>query len=202
MKRIIALLLAIALLFALSACSKKETKSDPIQDGAEAASQAAAQAEADAQAEAAAQESGETAADNTGDGFLSVDTPNTDDNAIAELNAATGANIARPTVVQVDSESCEVVQENGAQIAQYTFLSGSVAGGIRFCADPNVDISGVTDENGNGPFDGTDQDVVNLGGALMGRWTAPNGQYVLIAVTEDEEYFNLLLEEMKAVTGA
>ena len=195
MKRMIALLLIAAVLFTLAACGKKESKTDALQDSAQAASQAAQSAEA---AQAAAEQA---APSEEADGPLTVDESNLDDGAIDDLHASTGANLSRPTVIPIDSESCEIVEENGVQIAQYTFLSGSVAGGVRFCADTNVDISGVTDENGAGPFTDGTEDVVNLGGALMARWVAPNGQYVMIATTEDEEQFNRLLEEMKALTA-
>ena len=200
MKRMIALLLIAAVLFTLAACGKKESKSDALQDSAQAASQAAQSAEAAAQAETAVPEQAAPSEDegNT----LTTDSGTLDDSALESLNASTGANLSRPTVIPIDSESCEIVEENGVQIAQYTFLSGSVAGGVRYCPDTNADISGVTDENGAGPFTDGAEETVNLGGALMARWFAPNGQYVMIATTEDEEQFNRLVEEMKALTAS
>ena len=202
MKRLIALMLAIALLFALSACGKKETKSDALQDSAQAASQAASQAEAAAQAEE--EPVPEQSSGPVDDG--TAVTPETEANLLDEsvfqqINSATGACIDRPTVVPVDQEEYTIQQENDAQIAQYIFLSGNVNCGVRYCADTSVDISGVTDDSGESPFLASSEEVINLGGALITRWVNDDGQYVLIATTEDEEQFRLLLEEMKNITA-
>jgi hypothetical protein len=201
MKRLIALLLIAAVLFTLAACGKKDN-SVAVHDSVQAASEAAQSAEEAAQAEA--EPAPEQSSGPVDDGSAiapEVEQNLLDDSEFEQINAATGANISRPTAVSVDQEAYELVEENGAQIAQYTFLSGSVNCGVRYCGDTSVDITGVTDENGNSPFLASSEDVVNIGGALMARWLTANGQYVLIATTEEEEQFYRLYEEMKAITG-
>ena len=204
MKRIIALLLAVCLLLALGACGKKETKKDPIQDSAEAASQAAAAAQ-NAAPDQSAQADGQAAqsGDNTENGDAADQTPTQPAEStvdFAEINNTIGARLAAPTVVAPENETLQVLEENGAQIAQYTFLVGSIPCGIRFSPDFNADISGVTNDAGATPFSGTDEEVVNISGAILGRWVTVDGQYVLIVADENPEYFNELFEDYKTST--
>ena len=201
MKRLIALLLIAAVLFTLAACGKKDS-GEAVQESVQAAAEAAQSAEAAAQAEE--EPAPEQSSGPVDDG--SAIAPETEANLLDEsvfqqINAATGANISRPTVVPVDHEEYTTLMENNAEIAQYIFLSGSVNCGVRFCADTSVDISGVADENGENPFLASSEEVVNLGGALISRWATDEGQYVLIATTEDEEQFRLLLDEMRNITA-
>ena len=204
MKRIIALLLAVCLLLALGACGKKETKKDPIQDSAEAASQAAAAAQ-NAAPDQSAQADGQAAQSggNTENGDAADQTPTQPAEStvdFAEINNTIGARLAAPTVVAPENETLQVLEENGAQIAQYTFLVGSIPCGIRFSPDFNADISGVTNDAGATPFSGTDEEVVNIPGAILGRWVTVDGQYVLIVADENPEYFNELFEDYKTIT--
>ena len=204
MKRIIALLLAVCLLLALGACGKKETKKDPIQDSAEAASQAAAAAQ-NAAPDQSAQADGQAAqsGDNTENGDAADQTPTQPAEStvdFAEIHNTVGARLAAPTVVAPENETLQVLEENGAQIAQYTFLVGSIPCGIRFSPDFNADISGVTNDAGATPFSGTDEEVVNIPGAILGRWVTVDGQYVLIVADENPEYFNELFEDYKTIT--
>ena len=204
MKRIIALLLAVCLLLALGACGQKETKKDPIQDSAEAASQAAAAAQ-NAAPDQSAQADGQAAqsGDNTENGDAADQTPTQPAEStvdFAEINNTIGARLAAPTVVAPENETLQVLEENGAQIAQYTFLVGSIPCGIRFSPDFNADISGVTNDAGATPFSGTDEEVVNIPGAILGRWVTVDGQYVLIVADENPEYFNELFEDYKTIT--
>ena len=205
MKRIIALLLAVCLLLALGACGKRETKKDPIQESAEAASQAAAAAQntaPDQAGEQAAQSESDPAAQ-TGDAAAADQTPAEPAESsvdFAEINNTVGARLAAPTVVAPENETLQVLEENGAQIAQYTFLVGSIPCGIRFSPDFNADISGVTNDAGATPFSGTDEEVVNIPGAILGRWVTVDGQYVLIVADENPEYFNELFEDYKTIT--
>ena len=204
MKRIIALLLAVCLLLALGACGKKETKKDPIQDSAEAASQAAAAAQ-NAAPDQSAQADGQAAqsGDNTENGDAADQTPTQPAEStvdFAEINNTIGARLAAPTVVAPENETLQVLEENGAQIAQYTFLVGSIPCGIRFSPDFNADINGVTNHAGATPFSGTDEEVVNIPGAILGRWVTVDGQYVLIVADENPEYFNELFEDYKTIT--
>ena len=197
MKRLIALLLIAAVLFTLAACGKKES-SEAVQDSVQTATQAAQSAEAEE--EPAPEQSSGPVDDGT------AVTPETeanllDDSVFQQINASTGAQIARPTVVPVDQEEYTTLQENNAQIAQYIFLSGNVNCGVRYCGDTTVDISGVTDGTGESPFLASSEEVINLGGALITRWVTDDGQYVMIATTEDEDQFRLLLEEMRNITG-
>lgn len=200
MKRLIALLLIAAVLFTLAACGKKDN-SVAVKDSVQAATEAAQNAEAAAQAEA--EPAPEQSSGPVDDGSAAAETEPSllDESVFQQINSATGANISRPTVVPVDHEEYTTLMENNAEIAQYIFLSGSVNCGVRFCADTSVDISGVADENGENPFLASSEEVVNLGGALISRWATDEGQYVLIATTEDEEQFRLLLDEMRNITA-
>ena len=200
MKRLIALLLIAAVLFTLAACGKKDN-SVAVHDSVQAATEAAQNAEAAAQAEA--EPAPEQSSGPVDDGSAAAETEPSllDESVFQQINSATGANISRPTVVPVDHEEYTTLMENNAEIAQYIFLSGNVNCGVRFCADTSVDISGVADENGDNPFLASSEEVVNLGGALISRWATDEGQYVLIATTEDEEQFRLLLDEMRNITA-
>ena len=204
MKRMIALILAIAVLLAMTACGKKEPKTDALEESAQAAAQsaeAAAQNAANENAQAAQNEGSEAA--QTEDGSAAGQTPaepaeSTVD--FAEINNTLGARLAAPTVVAPESETLQIVEENGAQIAQYTFLVGSTPCGVRFSPDFTADISGVTDETGASPFTGDGEEVVNIPGAILGRWVTVDGQYVLIVADENPENFNALLEDYKTIT--
>ena len=203
MKRMIVLLLAAALLLTLAACGKKAPETDALQETAEAASQAAAAQSAEAAAQAVEEPVPESSGPVDDGAAIAPETEANllDDSVFEQINAATGASIARPTVVPVDQEEYTTLQENNAQIAQYIFLSGNVNCGVRYCGDTSVDISGVTDGSGESPFLASSEEVINLGGALITRWVTDAGQYVLIATTEDEDQFRLLLEEMKNITA-
>ena len=205
MKRMIALILAIAVLLAMTACGKKEPKTDALEESAQAAAQsaeAAAQNAAKDQSAQAAQNEGSEAA-RTEDGEAAGQTPaepaeSTVD--FTEINNTLGARLDAPTVVAPENETLQIVEENGAQIAQYTFLVGSVPCGVRFSPDFTADISGVTDETGASPFTGDGEEVVNIPGAILGRWVTVDGQYVLIVADENPENFNALLEDYKTIT--
>ena len=201
MKRIIALLLAVCLLFALSACGKKENKTDPIQESAETASQAAAAAQNTAPDQGGQSEDNSAAqAENDAAASQNPAEPAESSVDFAEINNTLGARLAAPTVVTPENETLQIVEENGAQIAQYTFLVGSIPCGVRFSPDFTADISGVTDETGAGPFKGDGEEVVNIAGAILGRWVTVDGQYVLIVADENPENFNALLEDYKTIT--
>lgn len=204
MKRILALLLAVCLLLALSACGKKENKTDPLQESAQAATQAAAEAAQNAASEQSQQaaQSGDNAAAQTEDSAAAQTPAEPAESSVdfSEVNETLGARLSAPTVVTPENETLQTVEENGAQIAQYTFLVGSIPCGIRFSPDFTADISGVTDELGASPFTGSGDEVVNISGAILGHWVTVDGQYVLIVADENPEYFNELFEDYKAIT--
>ena len=200
MKRIIALLLAVALLFALSACSKKENKTDPLQESAQAATQAAEAAQSTDPDQSAQTDEQAAQTEDGADASQATTEPAESSVNFDEVNNTLGARLSAPTVVTPESEDLQLVEENGAQIAQYTFLVGSIPCGVRFSPDFTADISGVTDEAGASPFTGSDEEVVNISGAIMGRWVTVDGQYVLIVADENPEYFNELFEDYKAIT--
>ena len=183
--------------------SETETYSENTQ---EKTAQASAQNTApgqDAQTDAQAAQSGDNAATQTEDG-AAADQAAAESAAssvdFSEINNSIGARLSAPTVVTPEDETLQVLEENGAQIAQYTFIVGGIPCGVRFSPDFNADISGVTDELGASPFTGTDEDVVNIPGAILGRWVTVDGQYVLIVADENPENFNALFEDYKALT--
>ncbi len=208
MKKIIALLLAALMIVSMAACSTKpnETTAAP-----------------DADQSAAPADNADAAPEQSSGGLITIDedpveqtTPDAaeadeeampeDENhttcsSVEEINQRTGGRIARPTNVELPFEQFEVVIDGENTIGQYVFEAGGVPCGIRFCDDFNACISEMQNEDGTMLFDGSHEDeVVAENGCIAAHWETVDGQYILVAASEDEDFFNSLYEEFKAAS--
>lgn len=182
MKRTIVFLLSALLALNLAACGKSQNADEPAPVSDPAASDSADVVVAEAGGTVATQR-----ADSDVAGYEDLD----------ELNEASGAHMARPISVSAEGEVFETLEENGVKIAQYVFLTDGIPCGLRYCADPSADISGVQTGDGLPAFDGANGDVIAVDGNSYGRWNTSDGQYVLVVGSDNNELFTLLFEEMQ-----
>ena len=183
MKKTLALLIALAMVFALAACGKAEepVNTEPAAPAAEAQTEPAPEAPA----EPAAPEAG-------------IPNPMVAAESLDEINEKLGCNLVKPGVMGVTDENFII---NNGTMGEYDFTVGGVSYTFRF-ADTAEDISGVYTGSStllDGAEDGV---VVSADGFTGARWFAEEGQYCLLTNGEVEaDTFEGIVSEMMSIQG-
>lgn len=210
MKRLIALLLAVLMLFSLMACGKKNQQA-PADDSAAPAD------EAPAETPAASSGSGKTAGEEAAEAAAAAGTDSssepqvvTDENGVSmtvfssldELNNVLGGKVKKPVSVDVADEAMWLVNDNGVDIEQYMFSISGITCGVRFSPDFKADIGGMKDENGVSIFEGQEEEcTLEYGDSEVGRWVTVDGQYILVVKSNELQLFDPLLQELKILSS-
>ena len=172
MKKIITLLLTIAMIFALCACGKAE---EP--------------------AHVEEQSSGENTS------MVGMASPMVEYESLKALNEHYGFKLAHPGVMGVSDESFNAIVSESLELAQYKFTVAGTEYCYRAAATTD-DISGIHVEGGTLFSDAEGEATAEKDGFYGSRWFTLDGQYCLTAAAENLEFDTFLAcaDELKALT--
>jgi len=197
MKKIIALLLALTLLFALAACGKPAEVED---------SKPAEETPAAAEAPAAASDSDMEPLPASGSSMTAVGNPMTEYNTLDEINELLGCRLHLPPVMGVSDVSYATISSSEHTIGQAKFSVNGTEYNYRFSADFMADICGIYD-NGKTLFDGMepgdDLQYAETADTKSVRWFTTDGQYCLSVSDDgsmDKDLFLTVAEELQSLS--
>ena len=177
MKKTIAAIIALVLVFALCACGRTPAE-PPVDNTPDVA------------------EPSDTPAPETPIGLIGLPNPMTEYGSLDELNELLGVRLVRPAVMGVTNESFYLIS-GGIQVAQYCFTLNGVDYTFRASPVYDTDISGYYVGDGTA-FSGIPTDKLEYAeyeGTKLARWATIDGQYVL-AGKKASENFAAVAEEL------